>query len=246
MLGGDEITIATLRDAACAMRSVTSSTGDELRAIETAIQALQAAKCERLAAMDETKAHEAEGASSIGTWARRELHQDAGLTRQMVRAARTFRELTSVGEAAQRGEISFAHVNSFTYALKHVGVDETRLIEGPLLDVAKHVSPGEFHHKVRQVRDVAHPDDLDKAWLDGMDKRDIRLARTTDGWHLTGFLDIETGAKLNTILKNLSVPRDADDERVPAKRRMDALDQICTTVLGTVCPQTTASVRTSP
>ena len=64
-----------------------------------------------------------------------------------------------------------------------------------------------------------------------MDKRDIRLARTDEGWHLTGFLDIETGAKLNTILKNLSVPRDADDDRKPSERRMGALDDICTTVL---------------
>jgi hypothetical protein len=132
---------------------------------------------------------------------------------------------------ARAGAISFDHVTSFTYARKHIGVNETRLIEEPLLEVAKHVAPSEFHAKVRQIRAVMHPDDLDAAWLKGMDKRDIRLAKTTDGWHVTGFLDIETGAKLNTILKNLSVPRDADDERKPSERRMDALDQICTTVL---------------
>ena len=45
MLGADDTTIATMRDAARAMRSVTTSTGDEIRAIDTAIQALQAAKC---------------------------------------------------------------------------------------------------------------------------------------------------------------------------------------------------------
>lgn len=226
-----DTTIATLRDAARAMTSVTASTGDEIRAIDTAIQALQAAKCDRLAAMNESREHEAEGASSIGTWARRELSQDAALTRQMVRAATTFRELPTVGEAARSGLISFDHVTSFTYALRHIGVDETRLIEAPLLEVATHVAPSEFHAKVRQVRDVAHPDDLDQAWLKGMDQRDIRLAKTTDGWHLTGFLDIETGAKLNTILKNLSVPRDGGDNRSPSERRMGALDQICTTVL---------------
>ncbi len=76
-----------------------------------------------------------------------------------------------------------------------------------------------------------HPDELDRAWLKGMDKRDIRLAKTSEGWHVTGFLDIETGAKLNSILGNLSVPRDADDQRIPSERRMDALDQICTRVL---------------
>ncbi len=226
-----EPTIATLRDAARAMRSVTTSTGDEIRALAAARHAIDAAMSERLAAMHAAKEHEADGASSISTWARRELRQDAGLTRQMVRAAATFRDLPAVGEAARCGLISFEHVVSFTYALKHVGVTETRLIEEPLLDVAKHVTPGELHAKVRQIRAVLHPDDLDEAWRKGMDKHDIRLARTDEGWHLTGFLDIETGAKLNTILKNLSVPRNADDDRKPSERRMGALDDICTTVL---------------
>jgi uncharacterized protein DUF222/HNH endonuclease len=231
MLGDVETTIATLRDAALAMRSVTTSTADEVRALSAARNALDAALCDRLAEIDRTKAHEVEGASSIGTWARRELNQDAGLTRQMVRAAGTFRDLPSVGESARAGSLSFEHVTSFTYALKHISVKETQLIEEPLLDIAKHTSPAEFHAKVRHVRDIAHPDDLDAAWLKGMDKRDVRLARTTEGWHLTGFLDIETGAKLSTILNNLSVPRDADDDKAPSERRMDALDTICTTVL---------------
>jgi len=231
MLRGDETTIATLGEAARAMASVTTSTGDEIRTLAAARNAIDAAISERLAIMDESREHEAEGASSIGTWARRELRQDAGLTRQMVRAARTFHDLPAVGEASQAGAISFEHVTSFTYALKHIGVGETQLIEEPLLEVAKHVAPAEFHAKVRQVREVAHPDDLDLAWLKGMDKRDIRLAKTADGWHVTGFLDIETGAKLNTILRNLSVPRDADDRRSPSVRRMEALDAICTAVL---------------
>ena len=231
MSGDIEATIATLREAALAMRSVTSSTADEIRALADARNAIDAALCDRLASMDAAKEHEVEGASSIGTWARRELHQDAGLTRQMVKAAATFRDLPAVAEAARTGVISFDHVTSFTYALKHVGVEETRLIEEPLLEVAKHVAPGEFHAKVRQVRAIAHPDDLEEAWLKGMDKRDIRLAKTAEGWQLTGFLDIETGAKLKTILTNLSVPRDADDQRTPSERRMGALDDICTTVL---------------
>ena len=231
MSGDVETTIATLRDAARAMASVTTSTSDEIRALAAARNAIDAAISERLADMDESREHEAEGASSIGTWARRELHQDAGLTRQMVRAARTFRDLPTVGEAARSGRIGFGHVNSFTYALTHVGIEETKQLEAPLLELAERVPPSELHSKIREVRDVLHADDLDDAWLSGMDKRDIRLAKTTEGWHVTGFLDIETGAKLNTILQNLSVPRDADEQRSPSERRMDALDVMCTRVL---------------
>ncbi len=231
MSGDVETTIATMGDAARAMRSVTTPITDEVRAIETAIRALQAAKCERLAEIDETKAHELDGASSISTWARREIRQDAGFTGQAVKASATFRDLLSVGAAAHAGAISFAHVASFTYALKHVGLAETRMLEEPLLELALFMSPKEFHARVRDIRDTLHADDLDRAWLKGMDKRDIRLAPTTEGWHLTGFLDIETGAKLHAILKNLSVPRDSHDLRPPSQRRMDALDDICTTVL---------------
>jgi len=236
MLGEDDTTIAAMRDAARAMRSVTTSPTTRAMAIQRAIDALTGEQARTLAEIDESKAHEAAGASSIGTWARRELRQDVGLTRQMVRAGRTFRDLPEVAGAARRGEIGFGHVNSFTYALKHVGVDETRLMEEPLLELAKALPPAEFHAKVREVRDVVHPDDLDQAWLKGMDKRDIRLARTSEGWHLTGFLDIATGAKLNTIVRNMSVPRDADDHRAPSERRMDALDEICTSVLDNGLP----------
>jgi hypothetical protein len=231
MLGGDEATTTAMRDAARAMSSVTTPATTKAKALRTAIDALSSELARTVAEIDETRAHEADGASSIGTWARRELGQDAGLTRQMVRVASTFRDLPAVGEAAQSGEISFEHVTSFTYALKHIGVEETRLLEEPLLEVAKHSAPTEFHARVRQVRAVTHPDDLDRAWLKGMDKRDIRLAKTSEGWHVTGFLDIETGAKLNTILRNLSVPRDGDDQRPPSERRMDALDDLCTSVL---------------
>lgn len=56
------------------------------------------------------------------------------MTRQMVRAASTFRDLPAVGDAARDGSIAFEHVCSFTYALKHIGVDETRMIEAPLLE----------------------------------------------------------------------------------------------------------------
>jgi hypothetical protein len=231
MIGDAETTIATLREAARAMRSVATSSAEEIVAIEAAIRALDIARCERLAQMHESREHEAEGASSIATWARRELAQDAGLTRQQVRAASTCRDLPAVGEAAVAGRISFDHVVAFTFAVKHIGLEETRLLAEPLLQLAERVTPGELFARIRQVRAVIHADDLDQAWLKGMDQRDIRLARTTDGWHLTGFLDTATGAKLKTILDNLSVPRDGADDRRASERRMDALDELCTATL---------------
>src|SRR5687768_11434187 len=122
MFRGDEATINALRDAARAVRSVTTPATAKAKALRAAIDVLSSELSVTLAEIDERRAHEAEGASSITTWARRELGQDAGLTRQMVRAGSTFRDLPVVGEAARAGEISFEHVTSFTYALKHIGV----------------------------------------------------------------------------------------------------------------------------
>ena len=92
--------------------------------MHTAINALQAQEAELLAVMDETKACENEGAASVTTWAVRELRQDPGTTRQMIRAAQTARDLPSFGAAAHRGQLSHEHVNAMTYGLKHVGDEE--------------------------------------------------------------------------------------------------------------------------
>lgn len=92
-----------------------------------------------------------------------------------------------------------------------------------MVAAATTMTPRDFHERIRRLRFRLYPDDLDKAYLEGMAKRDFKLAKTLGGWHLTGFLDIETGAMLDTIRKNLSVPRDADDARTAAERRLDGL-----------------------
>jgi hypothetical protein len=231
MLSGSDQTIGILRDTARVLRSPVSSLGDEVKAIDLAEKTLAVAKAERLAQMDTTKAHEADGASSITTWARREIHQDAHVTRAQVKAAATLCELPCVGEAARAGKLALRHVESFTYALAHIENDDIRAREADMVAVAITSAPNDFHQRVRHLRYRLDPDSLDKAYLDGMDKRDIRLAKTIGGWHLTGFLDIETGAKFDTILRSLSVPRVEGDVRTPAQRRMDSLEQLLTSTL---------------
>lgn len=231
MFSGNDQTIGILRDTARVLRCPTASLGDEVKALDLAEKALAVAKAERLAEMDAIKAHEADGASSITTWARREINQDAHVTRAQVKAAATMRELPSVGEAARAGKLALRHVESFTYALAHIDNDDIRSREAAMVAAATESAPNDFHQRVRHLRYRLDPDSLDEAYLDGMEKRDIRLAKTIGGWHLTGFLDIETGAKFDTILRSLSVPREDSDVRSPAQRRMDSLEQLLTATL---------------
>lgn len=227
-------TIERLRDAAHALKSGDSRT--RLRAIQFAQDALDAAKAKELAALEESREFELDGASSVTTWARNELRLDARQTKTLVRAASTMRDLSSVGAAAAEGRIRLDHVAVFSYGLKHIGSSIVRESEGWLLDVATTNEPAGLRQVMRDLREAVYPDSLDEAWAKGMDKHDIQVNPVPDGWHVNGFLNITTGAKLKQVLDTLGAPRDADDQRPGSERRIDAFDRMLTGVLESGMP----------
>ncbi|MBC9225328.1 DUF222 domain-containing protein [Aeromicrobium sp. 636] len=240
---GDTV-IALMRDAAHAVRSVTATKADELRALVAARDAINAAISEGLLEMDETAAHRDEDAATIQTWARRELRFDGAETRARLRSARTMRRLPDVAEHHRHGRVSAAHVRVFDFSVRHVGESETRELEGALLEVARSAEPAELKQVVRRFKAVVHPEALDDAWLRGMDRRDLQVHQVEDGWHVHGFLPIQTGARLHAVLASASVPTEAYDDRTAAQRRVDALDDLLARVLaeglptdGTLTPQ---------
>lgn len=187
------------------------------------------------AAIDLSREHESLGFSSVVSWARatQNLHPDEA--RAYVRVGRALCDLPVVREAALAGELSFRHLLAFDYGLRIVGREETIEAEAALLTVATHSDADEFHQVLRRMHEAA-PDELDRAWQRGMDKRDLTLAKTLDGWHLAGFLPIDLGAKLKTILDSLSVPREAGDVRAPSTRRVEALEVVCDAILANGLP----------
>ncbi len=236
--------IGAMRAAAHAVRSVTSSTPDELRALAAARDAIDAAMADRLAEFDETKGYLIEDAPSTSTWARRELRQDAGRTRAMVRAADTMRVLPRVGESARAGRMSLEHMDRLTFALAHIETDEVTKAESALVTVAETFQPSRLKAIIDRMRATLYPDELDQAWIKGMEKADFNLYAVPDGWHVTGFLPTDVGAKFKTVLRSWSVPREGGDDRTAAGRRIDGLDELLTKVLaeglpsdGTVRPQ---------
>jgi len=226
-----EQTVALLRDAAQAVRSVTMAPTDRARALHAAVNALQAEESDALAEIEATKAHEAEGCASVATWAARELGQDPGRTRQIVRAAKTMRHLPAIGAAAHAGDVSLDHVHACTYGLKHVGHDHVTVLEPELLDAAVAATPRDLFALMRYAKAIIHSDELDEAWLNGMEKEDFRVVRVGDGYQPVGFLGIDLGAKLKVFLDSVSVPRDGEDNRTNAERRIDGLDELLTKTL---------------
>ncbi|MFL6090982.1 MAG: DUF222 domain-containing protein [Aeromicrobium sp.] len=234
-------TVGLMRDAAQTMRSVTCSPTDEIRAVHASAHALLAREAELLAEMDAIKSHEAEGCASVATWAARELNQDVATTRQMVRAAKTMRDLPSVGESARAGRVSLDHVHALTYGLKHVGADLADF-DAELTTLAEGLRPAELFAEMRRLKAIAHPDQLDEAWLRGMDKQDIQCLKLIDGFMPTGHVPTDVGAKFQVFLRSASVPRDSDDNRTNAQRRVDAFDDLLDKALSDRLP-TECSVR---
>lgn len=222
-------TIDAMRTAARALSS--GDARDRARAIQTAQDALDAAKADALAEIEATQAYEIDGASTLSTWVRNELRMTASDAQVLVRAAATFSALPLVGAAAADGSIRADHVKAFTYGLKHLGADLMGTYEEAFVIVAQHKNPQDLFAKMRQLRETLFPEDLEKAYLNGQDKHDINVTPLLEGWHVTGFLDAATGARFKAVLDAVSAPHGEDDQRTGAERRVQGFDDVLSSVL---------------
>lgn len=223
------LTIEAMRAAASAIR--TASDLDAIRAIQTAQDALDAEKSARIGAIAMSREFELEGASSVATWAKNELRLNAREAKALARSSSTLDQLPQVAEAAGAGQIRMAHVHVFTYGIRHVGAQIMVDSQDWLLDVARHWEPAELFDVMKKLKAAVHPDSLDEAWKKGMDKADFQVEPVPGGYHVSGFLDVTAGAKLQAVLNALSAPRDADDGRTGAERRVQAVEDLADSVL---------------
>lgn len=132
--------------------------------------------------------------------------------------------MPDAAEAAAVGEISLDHVRYFTYALKFCGEQPTREVLPELLDLARATAP-------TVLREAVYPDSLDQQWINGMARQDIQVTAVPDGFHVNGFLNSTTGAKLKKVLQSLTAPDGANDPRPAAQRRVDGIEQLLDGVL---------------
>jgi hypothetical protein len=224
-----------------AMRTAaqTLKTGDvraQLHAVQAAQDALDAVKATLLAELAASKDYELDGASTLNTWVRNQLRMNAGPANALVRNAIVLRDLPLVAEAAFNGQINAAHVRAFVYGLKHVGLDPMRQHQELLLALALEYEPAELFEAIKHMQGTIHPQDLDDAYERGMDKEDIAVDALPEGFHVTGFLNTITGAKLKTVLDSVSAPRDKDDDRSGSQRRVQGLDDLLDSILANGLP----------
>ncbi len=227
-------TIDAMSDAAQTLES--GDVREKLHAIQQAQDALDGMKAVLLAELHVSKAHEIDGASTLNAWVRNQLRMSSKQASVLVRNSAALNDLALVAESALSGRINAAHVQAFVYGIKHVGLEVMRQHEKAFVKVAESHDPGKLFEVIKHLKDVIHPDDLDDKWRDGMDKEDFCVDAVPDGWHVSGFLNTVTGAKLKKVIDSLAAPRDKDDDRTGPQRRVQAVDDIASALLDSALP----------
>ncbi|WP_317697184.1 DUF222 domain-containing protein, partial [Aeromicrobium sp. REDSEA-S32_B7] len=221
---------ARLEAVAAELRAYPTST-DALRLLQGLSNAIDAEKVALVAEIDEHRDFEAEGCSSLKNWLRDQLHLDGRQAGQLVRSGPTLRDMPDLESLAVEGAVSLDHVDAFGYAARHIDPMVVEHSMDWMLRLAEQAEPVQIRKAVKKLRATAHPDDLDEAWIKGMDRHDLKVSVVGDGVAVTGFLPFDTGTKLKTVLQSLSAPTCAEDDRPASIRRVTALDQLLTGIL---------------
>jgi hypothetical protein len=219
----------------CAQTLSCGDTRETLHAVQAAQDALDAVKAVLLADLEASKDFELDGASTVNMWVRNQLHLNAGQATVLVKNVHALRDLPLVGEAARAGLISADHVKVFVYGLRHIGLEPMLTHQELFVQVAREHDPNELFETVKHLKDVLHPADLDEKYRNGMEKEDFAVDALPDGFHVTGFLNTVVGLKLKKVLDSVSAPRDADDDRAGAQRRVQGLDDLLSAILACRC-----------
>jgi hypothetical protein len=227
-------TLDAMRTAARALKS--GDVREKLHAVQALQDALDAVKAALLVELEASKDYELDGASTLNAWLRTQLRMNTRHASVLVKNAAVLRDLPLVAEAAMSGRLSASHMQVFAYGLKHVGLEPMRQFEEAFVDVALDCAPGDLFEAVKHLKDTVHPEELDQAWHDGMDKEDFQINAVPDGWHVSGFLNTVTGAKVKKLIDAISAPRDADDTRTGSQRRVQAIDDLCDSILTSGLP----------
>jgi len=229
-----DLTIDAMSNAARVLGS--GDTREKLHALQTVSDAVDAMKAALLAELGSSNGHEADGASTLNQWVRNQLRMNTTQASVLVRNSLAIRDLDLVAEAALSGQINAAHVQAFVYGIRHVGLDVVRAHEQALVAVALERDPGDLFTVVKHLKDTLHPEDLDDKWEKGMEKEDLAVDALPDGWHVTGFLNTLTGAKLKQVLDSVSAPHGKEDLRSGAERRVQGLDDLLSSILANGMP----------
>src|SRR5579864_1861647 len=126
----------------------------------------------------ETEEYEEQGSVSAIDWIRINCHMTSSAAADRVRVGDHLDQLPDSVYAMARGEIGFAHLSVLA---RTAGALPDSFQESDLLDKAREVSPGRFHHQFRHYRHAADPQGFALEQSDLYEKRHLSLSLWDDG-----------------------------------------------------------------
>lgn len=217
------------------------------------------------------------GARTLGAWLARTHDIAFHESSKLIAAARAWRDtLPTTGAAARSGRVStakgallatVANTPERTMALTTATLVEANdrpdgsaaangsTTDGPtgeevLLALAESYGVREFQRITRRFAHVADPDADDRGYREALAREHFDLAKTTGGYHLSGFLTLDHGQVLKTALRGVGGVPAAGDTRTATQRRAAelvslgklTLDKGLTGNVGTVRPHLSVHV----
>jgi hypothetical protein len=197
---------------------------------------VEACFAEATAAFERSGAYKDVGARTAASWLRHHLRMTAGEARRRIRVGEQLPELRLVRQAFLDGEIGLNHVEIIAAAFDELGAEAVRAAESSLVELARLNDPWDLRDAIRALKQSVDPDSVDEAARRAMARRHFSVTPVGDEYVAKGVLDAETGAMLAQVLDTMSKP-EAGDERSAGQRRVDALHELCRSVLDSGLPK---------
>ncbi len=135
--------------------------------------------------------------------------------------------LPQVAQALGSGEISYQSASVICHFRDRLREDlRENINEEWWIDQAKKFSVKTLRWLEEHTRYAVDPDSFDHQIDEDWEKRFLSISESGGMFHITGVLDREGGAALQTAIDSLAKRHTADDTRTPTQRRADALNDI--------------------
>ena len=170
-------------------------------------------------------------------WMREECRMTSHAASTAVTIGEEAAQLPLSCAAAADGRIGLAHLGWMALTSARMSTSPTAAFaftETRLLGQAEKLSVQRFRRQCEKLIHAADREQFEKDEVDALDGRRLQLSSHEDGWiTLAGTLDPEGGALLRSVLEPFSRREQVDDHRDLARRRADALVELCSHALDT-------------
>jgi hypothetical protein len=170
-----------------------------------------------------------DGAVTLGSWLRQRTRLTPAAAAGLAATARVLRSglLPATRTALATGELSGEHARVIATGVTGAPAGAVALIEPEVVHTATHADLRATAGVLRAFRHALDPDAADAAALARYERAGITLTPTLDGpLAIHGSADEVTGALLATAIDTAG-PLVTGDKRTAARRRLDALADIC-------------------